>query len=82
MNKPRVIKRYKNRKLYDVAQSKYTTLMDLAGLIQAGENLVVIDQRDQRDITSQVLSHVVVSIQDTSQSYSIQDLSNFIKKGA
>ena len=39
----RVIKRYSNRKLYDTTDSKYVTLLELADLIRAGEEVQVID---------------------------------------
>src|SRR3989338_7310922 len=49
-SKPKVIKRYQNRKLYDTDRSCYVTLDDLSEMIQKGEDIVVIDNRTERDI--------------------------------
>ena len=56
----RVIKRYGNRKLYDVDASAYVSMDELAGLIRAGHTLQVIDNVSGEDITAQTLTQVVV----------------------
>ncbi len=45
----KVIKRYKNRKLYDTVQSRYVTVKQAGDLLNAG--YVVIDQKTGKDIT-------------------------------
>jgi len=37
------IKKYANRKLYDVNTKKYVTMDDIAELVQAGEDVRIID---------------------------------------
>jgi polyhydroxyalkanoate synthesis repressor PhaR len=59
----RHIRRYANRKLYDVADSGYVTLSGLAGAIQGGEEIEVIDRETGRDITGLVLAQVVETLQ-------------------
>lgn len=57
---PRVIKRYGNRKLYDVEASAYVSLEDIAALIRGGETVEVVDNVTGDDITAQTLTQVVL----------------------
>src|SRR5215216_3470193 len=57
---PRTIKRYGNRKLYDVDASAYVSLEDIATLIRAGETVEVIDNVSGDDITAQTLTQIVL----------------------
>jgi polyhydroxyalkanoate synthesis repressor PhaR len=54
-----VIKRYQNRKLYDVEQSRYVTTDDLARMIREGQTVRVIDHETDDDITPLVLTNVL-----------------------
>jgi polyhydroxyalkanoate synthesis repressor PhaR len=56
----RTIKRYGNRKLYDVAASAYVSLEDIAALIRGGETVEVLDNVTGEDITAQTLTQVVL----------------------
>jgi polyhydroxyalkanoate synthesis repressor PhaR len=56
----RVIKRYGNRKLYDVQASEYVSLDQLAELIRKGETVEVLDNVTGEDITAQTLTQVVL----------------------
>ncbi|MCB9094395.1 MAG: polyhydroxyalkanoate synthesis regulator DNA-binding domain-containing protein [Halobacteriovoraceae bacterium] len=51
MEKVRIIKRYQNRKLYDTHQSCYVTLEEIAQIIREGNEIKVIDNKTQKDIT-------------------------------
>jgi polyhydroxyalkanoate synthesis repressor PhaR len=57
---PRVIKRYGNRKLYDVAASEYVSLEQVAAIIRRGETVEVVDNVTGDDITAQTLTQVVL----------------------
>lgn len=57
---PRVIKRYGNRKLYDVQGSAYVSLDDVAALIRGGETVQVVDNVTGEDITAQTLTQIVL----------------------
>jgi polyhydroxyalkanoate synthesis repressor PhaR len=57
---PRIIKRYGNRKLYDVEASAYVSLEDIAGLIRKGETVEVLDNVSGDDITAQTLTQIVL----------------------
>ena len=52
---PRKIKKYKNRRLYDVEKKSYINLSDLIALVQSGEDIVVCDAKTMIDITQSVL---------------------------
>jgi polyhydroxyalkanoate synthesis repressor PhaR len=56
----RLIRRYANRKLYDVRTSTYVALEDLAALVRAGETVRVVDQATGEDITAQTLTQVIL----------------------
>ena len=56
---PRMIKRYANRRLYDVQKKKTITLMDLAELIKAGEDVKVVDNKTKEDITLPTLFQIL-----------------------
>jgi len=57
--KPRVIKRYQNRKLYDTQNSCYVTLDDIGQFIKNGEDVEVIDNKTQDDLTSVTLTQII-----------------------
>ncbi|HEY1407892.1 MAG TPA: polyhydroxyalkanoate synthesis regulator DNA-binding domain-containing protein [Promineifilum sp.] len=54
-----VIKRYPNRKLYDTDAKRYVTLNEIAGLIRAGEEVVVTDHASDEDLTAVVLTQII-----------------------
>lgn len=54
-----VIKRYSNRKLYDVEAKQYVTLDNLAEFIRKGEDIRVVDHGTGEDLTSITLLQVV-----------------------
>ena len=54
------IKRYANRKLYNTATSRYITLKGIAELIEAGDEVRVVDNETGEDITSVTLSQILV----------------------
>jgi polyhydroxyalkanoate synthesis repressor PhaR len=60
MAMPRTIKRYGNRKLYDVEASAYVSLEDVAGIIRRGDTVEVLDNVTGDDITAQTLTQIVL----------------------
>lgn len=56
----RVIKRYSNRKLYDVQESRYVTLDDLAEIIRRGREVSVVDADTGEDLTAMILTEILV----------------------
>lgn len=63
----KTIKRYQNRKLYDTHQSCYVTLDEIAEMIMRGEEVVVIDNRSKKDITSSTLTQIIFEKQKRSK---------------
>jgi polyhydroxyalkanoate synthesis repressor PhaR len=53
------IKRYANRKLYDVTDKNYITLDGISELIKAGEEISVVDNRTGQDLTSATVSQIL-----------------------
>ena len=59
MSKPRVIKKYPNRRLYDTEESRYITLADVKALVLDKVEFVVIDKKSGADITRSILLQVI-----------------------
>jgi polyhydroxyalkanoate synthesis repressor PhaR len=55
-----MIKRYSNRKLYDVQESRYVTLDELEEMIRAGREISVVDATTGEDLTSVTLALIIV----------------------
>lgn len=67
MEKAKIIKRYQNRKLYDTDASCYVTLDEIAEMIQQGEDVAVVDNRNQKDITAMTLTQIIFEKQKKSE---------------
>lgn len=50
-----VIKKYKNRKLYDTESSRYVTLNDVYTLFQDGKAVKVVNNVNEEDVTVNIL---------------------------
>lgn len=55
----RVIKRYSNRKLYDTRDSRYVTLLQIAEMVRAGEEVEIIDNATKEDKTDVTLALII-----------------------
>ena len=53
------LKKYPNRRLYDMSDSKYVTAEDVRKLIVGGESIHVIDSKDESDLTRSVLLQIL-----------------------
>ena len=56
---PRVIKRYANRKLYDMQESCYITHDEIANLVKGGEDVQIIDNKTKEDLTTLTLTQIL-----------------------
>jgi polyhydroxyalkanoate synthesis repressor PhaR len=54
-----LIKRYSNRKLYDMDASRYITLDDIAELVRQGVDIKVVDYATGADLTPLTLTQVI-----------------------
>lgn len=59
-----LVKKYPNRRLYDTRYSRYITLDDLEKTIRDGEDVVVQDAQDGRDLTQETLTQIVLDRND------------------
>ncbi|MDZ7751750.1 MAG: polyhydroxyalkanoate synthesis repressor PhaR [Gammaproteobacteria bacterium] len=57
--KPRIIKKYPNRRLYDTTDSKYVTLARIRELLLEGEQIQVFDSISEEEITRQILMQII-----------------------
>jgi polyhydroxyalkanoate synthesis repressor PhaR len=64
----RIIKKYQNRKLYDTKDSCYITLDEIAALIKKGEDVQVVDNRTKADVTSIILTQILVDQEKSNKS--------------
>ena len=63
----KIIKRYGNRKLYDTEKSSYVVLKDIKKMIYNKENIRVIDNETQKDITVATLIQIIFSAEKKSR---------------
>lgn len=54
------IKKYPNRRFYDVSRSRHVTLTDLHELVRAGNEIAVTDTATGADITNVVLAQIIL----------------------
>ena len=58
-----IIKRYRNRKLYNTQSKRYVTLEEIEELIKDREEVQVIDNPTGNDITSATLSQIIFELE-------------------
>jgi polyhydroxyalkanoate synthesis repressor PhaR len=58
-DKPTIIKKYANRRLYHTGTSTYVTLDDLAEMVKKGHEFLVQDAKTGEDITRSVLTQII-----------------------
>jgi polyhydroxyalkanoate synthesis repressor PhaR len=56
----RVIKKYPNRRLYDIQSSSYITLADVKAIVMRGEAFEVRDAKDGHDLTRSILLQIIL----------------------
>jgi polyhydroxyalkanoate synthesis repressor PhaR len=54
------LKKYANRRLYDMGQSKYVTLSEVADQIRGGKQVEVIDAKTKEDVTAFILTQIIM----------------------
>ncbi len=55
----RELKKYPNRRLYDLDESHYVTVDDVRQMIVSGESIRVVDSKDGSDITRSILLQIL-----------------------
>jgi polyhydroxyalkanoate synthesis repressor PhaR len=56
----RLIKRYESRKLYDTEESRYVSLDEISTWIRQGQEVRVVDNATNNDVTSQTLTQIIL----------------------
>jgi len=56
----RIIKKYQNRRLYDVTTSTYVVFDDIKQIIIGGEEIRVVDVKTEQDVTRSVLLQILL----------------------
>ena len=54
------LKKYANRRLYDMEKSAYVTLNQVADLIRQGRQVEVVDAKSKEDVTASILNQIVL----------------------
>jgi polyhydroxyalkanoate synthesis repressor PhaR len=73
MSEPRVIKKYPNRRLYDTVESRYITLSDVRRLVVERIDFVVVDKKNNAEITRSILLQVIADQEHTPEPILSQD---------
>lgn len=76
-----LIKRYANRKLYNMDSKKYVTLEDIETMIKEGNNVQIVDNTSGEDITASTLSMIIAERAKKQQCYSPSLFVQIIRTG-
>lgn len=57
------LKKYANRRLYDINRSCYITLVDLAKIVRQGNAIEVTDAKTGQDLTRSILVQIILEIE-------------------
>ncbi|HQR48445.1 MAG TPA: polyhydroxyalkanoate synthesis repressor PhaR [Steroidobacteraceae bacterium] len=75
-----MIRKYPNRRLYDTVESRYVTLADIRRLVVERIDFVVLDRKNQQDITRSILLQVIAEQEGAGESLMSRDfLSHVIR---
>lgn len=78
--KPRIIKKYLNRRLYDTERSKYITIDDVCALVLEGVEFKVLDAQTEEDITRGVLIQIITERESGKKAtFTTEMLARFIR---
>ena len=55
----RLVKRYGSRKLYDTEESRYATLDEIVAWIREGQQVRIVDNATEADVTTSVLAQII-----------------------
>ena len=57
----RIIRKYANRRLYDVTSSRHVTLDDIRKMVGEGDRVKVVDDKTGEDVTRSVLLQIIAA---------------------
>ncbi|KTD44248.1 polyhydroxyalkanoate synthesis regulator DNA-binding domain-containing protein [Legionella parisiensis] len=70
----RLIKKYKNRRLYDTETSQYITLEELQRYVVEGVQFKVEDSLTEKDLTNAILLQIIVEMEAGSTQFLSSDI--------
>lgn len=76
-----LIKKYSNRKLYDLTRSRYITLEEIAELIRQGGHVKIVDAETQEDLTNITLVQILLEEEKRRKLLPVPFLHQLIKYG-
>lgn len=76
-----LIKKYSNRKLYDLNRSRYVTLEEIAELIRQGRQVKIVDADSQEDLTNVTLVQILLEEEKRRNLLPVAFLHRLIKYG-
>lgn len=76
-----LIKKYSNRKLYDLTRSRYITLEEIAELIRQGGQVKIVDAETQEDLTNITLVQILLEEEKRRKFLPVPFLHQLIKYG-
>ena len=77
-----LIKRYPNRKLYRTEAKRYITLEEIASLVQAGQDVQIVDHETGGDLTDVTLAQIIFAqARQRATSFSRTVLAHLIRAG-
>lgn len=76
-----LIKKYKNRKLYDTTLSRYITLKDINAYIKSGHEIKVMSSPSNNDITYNVMMMALFVDMQENNTVSKKTLTQLVKNG-
>jgi polyhydroxyalkanoate synthesis repressor PhaR len=77
---PRIIRKYRNRRLYDVANDGYVTLADVKQLVLKGVEFRVVDATSGTDLTRAILLQIILDEESGSTPmFSAEMLAQFVR---
>ena len=78
----RLVKRYRNRKLYDTQRSCYVTLEDISKMVCANLDVMVVDKHSKSNITAATLVKIIFEAEKKAAQYApIFTLREIIQNG-
>ncbi len=75
-----IIKRYNNRKCYDLQQHCYVSLSEIEELIRTNDDVNIVDNNTGDDITGQIMLSVIANKKENSEDIFI--LEKIIRKAS
>lgn len=67
MDKKVKIKKYANRRLYDMSQSRYINISDIADMVRSGQDIEVKDAKTGDDLTAATLLQLFLDLENEGQ---------------